>query len=41
MQEAAEHFGVPIVIGRRNRKSGLRKRRQEDIEAELLKVARA
>ena len=35
MSEAAGHFGVPVPSGRRDRKSGARKRRQADIEAEL------
>jgi DNA (cytosine-5)-methyltransferase 1 len=34
MSEAASHFGVPVSIGKRDRKSGSRKRRQEEIEAE-------
>jgi DNA (cytosine-5)-methyltransferase 1 len=41
MQQAASHFAVPVVIGRRDRKSGMKKRRQEDIEAELLEAAQA
>lgn len=39
MTEAAAHFGVPTPCGRRNRKSGAKKRRQEDIEAELQQAA--
>lgn len=35
MSEAAEYFGVAIPIGRRDRKSGARKRKQHEIEAEL------
>lgn len=35
MGEAADYWNVPIPIGRRNRKSGLRKRKQADIEAAL------
>jgi DNA (cytosine-5)-methyltransferase 1 len=33
MAEAARHFGVPVPIGNRDRKSGKRKRKQADIEA--------
>jgi DNA (cytosine-5)-methyltransferase 1 len=39
MTDAAAHFGVPAPSGRRDRKSGARKRRQEDIEVELRQVA--
>ena len=39
MTEAAAHFGVPAPNGRRDRKSGARKRRQEDIEAERMQAA--
>ena len=35
MSEAAAYYGVPIPIGRRDRKSGQKKRRQQEIEAEL------
>lgn len=35
MSEAAKYFGVPIPIGRRDRKSGAKKRKQHEIEAEL------
>lgn len=31
--EAAQFWGVPVQIGRRNKKSGARKRKQEEIEA--------
>jgi DNA (cytosine-5)-methyltransferase 1 len=34
MSEAAAHFGVPVPIGPRDRKSGSRKRKQIDIERE-------
>lgn len=34
MTEAATHFGVPVPIGRRDRKTGARKRKQEEIENE-------
>lgn len=34
MSEAAEFWGVPVTIGRRTFKSGLRKRKQADIEAD-------
>jgi DNA (cytosine-5)-methyltransferase 1 len=37
-REAAEHFDVPVPIGKRDRKSGARKRRQEDIELERLRL---
>ena len=36
MVEAAEYWGVPVSIGRRDRKSGARKRKQSEIEAERL-----
>lgn len=32
MSEAAEHFGVPAPNGKRDRKSGARKRKQQEIE---------
>ena len=35
MGQAALHFAIPVPIARRDRKSGAKKRRQEDIEAEL------
>jgi DNA (cytosine-5)-methyltransferase 1 len=35
MSEAAAYFGVPISIGKRDRKSGSKKRKQNEIEAEL------
>lgn len=33
MAEAASYWGVPVQIGRRDKKSGARKRKQEEIEA--------
>jgi DNA (cytosine-5)-methyltransferase 1 len=33
MSQAAEYWGIPVPIGRRDRRSGIKKRRQEDIEA--------
>lgn len=33
MAQAAEYWGIPVTIGRRNRRSGIKKRRQEEIEA--------
>ncbi len=41
MSEAAEHFGVEAPIARRNKKSGAKKRKQADIEAERLKALAA
>jgi DNA (cytosine-5)-methyltransferase 1 len=38
MRDAAEYFGVAVPIGKRDRKSGARKRKQEDIEFERLKA---
>ena len=35
MSEAAAYFGVAVPIGKRNRKSGAKKRKQHEIEAEL------
>jgi DNA (cytosine-5)-methyltransferase 1 len=35
MSEAASHFKVSVPIGKRDRKSGARKRKQAEIEAEL------
>lgn len=37
MAEASRYFGIPIPIGNRDRKSGSRKRKQADIEAQLQK----
>lgn len=34
MSEAASYFGVPVTIGKRDRKSGATKRKQNEIEAE-------
>jgi DNA (cytosine-5)-methyltransferase 1 len=36
MAEASEYWGVPVPIGRRDRKSGARKRSQAEIEAQRL-----
>jgi DNA (cytosine-5)-methyltransferase 1 len=33
MTEAAKYWGVDLPIGKRDRKSGAKKRKQEDIEA--------
>lgn len=38
MSEAASHFSVKVPIGRRDRKSGAKKRRQHEIEASALQV---
>jgi DNA (cytosine-5)-methyltransferase 1 len=38
MSEAAAYFDVPIPIGKRDRKSGARKRKQHEIERELAMV---
>ena len=38
MSEAAKYFAVPIAIGKRDRKSGTKKRKQYEIEAELERV---
>lgn len=35
MSQAAAHFGVPVPIGKRDRKSGAKKRKQHEIEAQL------
>lgn len=35
MMEASCYWGIPVPIGRRDRKSGSRKRKQEEIEAEI------
>ena len=40
MSEASQYWGVPVPIGRRDRKSGARKRKQEDIEASLVPTPR-
>ena len=39
MAEAASHWGIEVPIGGRDRKSGNRKRTQEEIEAELQRRA--
>ena len=38
MTEASAHWGVEVPIAKRNRKSGARKRKQQDIERELARV---
>ena len=38
MREAARYFGIDVPIGKRDRKSGARKRKQEEIELERLKL---
>jgi DNA (cytosine-5)-methyltransferase 1 len=38
MSEASEHFGVKAPSGRRDRKSGAKKRKQHEIEEERGKV---
>jgi DNA (cytosine-5)-methyltransferase 1 len=35
MGQAAEHWGIAVPIGKRNMKSGARKRKQEDLEPDL------
>ncbi len=35
MSEAADYFDVPITIGKRDRKSGSKKRKQHEVEADL------
>ncbi len=35
MSEASEYFGIPVPIGKRDRKSGAKKRKQLEIEAQL------
>ncbi len=39
MSQAAQYWGVPVPIGRRDRKSGAKKRKQEDIEASFTPTA--
>jgi DNA (cytosine-5)-methyltransferase 1 len=38
MSEAAEHFGVKAPLGRRDRKSGAKKRKQHEIEEARSKI---
>jgi len=38
MSEAAKYFNVPITIGKRDRKNGTKKRKQQEIEAQLERV---
>jgi len=40
MAQAAKHFGVERVIGRRDKKSGAKKRKQHEIEAERIRIPR-
>jgi DNA (cytosine-5)-methyltransferase 1 len=37
--EAARHFAVPNPIGRRNMRSGAKKRKQHEIEAQRISLA--
>lgn len=39
MAQAAAHFGIKVPIGRRDRKSGARKRKQAEIEASIVAAA--
>lgn len=41
MSQAANYWGVPVPIGRRDRKSGAKKRKQEEIEVQRLAAAGA
>lgn len=41
MVDAASYWGIDSPIGKRDRKSGARKRKQSDIEADRLGIARA
>jgi DNA (cytosine-5)-methyltransferase 1 len=34
MSQAAEYWGMPVIIGKRDRKSGAKKRKQEEIEVQ-------
>ena len=38
MTEAAAHWGVEVPIAKRDRKSGATKRKQQDIERDLVRV---
>jgi DNA (cytosine-5)-methyltransferase 1 len=38
MSQASAYWGISVPIGKRDRKSGARKRKQEEIEAEMQKV---
>lgn len=40
MSEASEYFGIPVPIGKRDRKSGAKKRKQHEIEAERVTMQR-
>jgi DNA (cytosine-5)-methyltransferase 1 len=35
MSEASDYFDIPVPIGKRDRKSGAKKRKQHEIEAEI------
>jgi hypothetical protein len=35
MSEAAAYYGTPVPIGKRDRRSGAKKRKQDEIEAEF------
>jgi len=39
MSEASKYFGIPVPIGKRDRKSGAKKRKQHEIEAQLAVTA--
>ena len=39
MSKAANYWGIPVPIGKRDRKSGARKRKQGEIEAERMETA--
>jgi DNA (cytosine-5)-methyltransferase 1 len=41
MGEAADFWKVPVPIGRRDRKNGMRKRKQSEIEDALRSAARS
>jgi DNA (cytosine-5)-methyltransferase 1 len=38
MSEAAQYWGIPNPIGKRDRASGAKKRKQEDIERLFLSI---
>lgn len=41
MSQAANYWGIPVPIGKRDRKSGAKKRKQEEIESQRLAAAGA
>ncbi|MCY4057571.1 MAG: hypothetical protein OXG44_06190 [Gammaproteobacteria bacterium] len=41
MTEAADYWSVEVPIAKRGRKSGARKREQEDVERDLARASRA